>query len=83
MYEQTWSDNWLDELDGEDDDALRESLENDKRSFAEGGRTKGSSGSDVVVSGTCMMCCPYSTKFLKWSLTYLKIANVVLGLLVL
>ena len=50
MYEQTWSNNWLDELDGEDDEALRQSLENDKLSFSEGGRTKGSSGSDVVVS---------------------------------
>lgn len=46
MYEQTWSDNWLDELDGAGDEALRESLENGQTE----GRKKGSTGSDVVVS---------------------------------
>jgi len=49
MYEQTWSENWLDELDGEDNEALRKSLESGKHSYSDGGRTKGSSGSDVVV----------------------------------
>ena len=68
MYEQTMSENWLDELDGAEDDALRVSLQDGQRSFIDRERKIGSTGSDVVVSGKYML-------YVRQSYAHLHVVN--------